>query len=326
MVKQRLKSLGLEFNARIDLGLFADLFDRRLSGEKIRVRRGMELSFRHPATPEESRIWKSIETFAQREVADAEKLLFTQKKRLADAERALATKHTKTAKKEVVVAQRQIARLFSKLQQLQSTDFTADTQRIFPFDWAPVIISRAGERVIVPMRYHLRPPGMKPDFDRKYPGCYNARRDSLNGFWKNQFGQNHGIIVLTSFFENVNRHDLEKRPLGAGEKEENVVIQFKPRGFDEMVIPIIWDHSPGHAPGQIPGHIDDPAFDSFALITDEPPPEVLATGHDRCPIFLKPSNIDAWLNPAGKSDAQLFALLDDKEKPFYEHAIDLAAG
>ena len=37
---------------------------------------------------------------------------------------------------------------------------------------------------------------------------------------------------------------------------------------------------------------------SFAAITDDPPPEVAATGHDRMIINLKPENVDAWLTPA----------------------------
>jgi putative SOS response-associated peptidase YedK len=57
------------------------------------------------------------------------------------------------------------------------------------------------------------------------------------------------------------------------------------------------------------------------LITDDPPPEVAATGHDRCPIFLKERHIDAWLNPRGKSDQELFSLLDDRERPYYAHRI-----
>lgn len=56
---------------------------------------------------------------------------------------------------------------------------------------------------------------------------------------------------------------------------------------------------------------------SFAAITDEPPPEVRAAGHDRCPIPIKPENIDAWL--AGGGLAWMQAILDDRERPYYEH-------
>ncbi len=58
---------------------------------------------------------------------------------------------------------------------------------------------------------------------------------------------------------------------------------------------------------------------SFAAITDEPPPEVAAAGHDRCIIPIKPENIDAWLNPDQRNLAAQYSILDDRERPYYEH-------
>ena len=54
-------------------------------------------------------------------------------------------------------------------------------------------------------------------------------------------------------------------------------------------------------------------------ITDEPPAEVAAAGHDRCIIPIKPENIDAWLNPDPTNLAASYAILDDRERPYYEH-------
>jgi putative SOS response-associated peptidase YedK len=153
---------------------------------------------------------------------------------------------------------------------------------------------------------------MKEDFDRKYPGCYNARRDSLTGFWRKEFGHKHGVLVIRGFFENVKKHDYEGRKLKPGEKEENMVLEFRPQGHEYMYVPCIWDEWKGP---------EGERLRSFALITDEPPPEIAATGHDRCPIFLKEENIDAWLDPAGKTDAELFAILDDRERPVYRHEV-----
>lgn len=36
---------------------------------------------------------------------------------------------------------------------------------------------------------------------------------------------------------------------------------------------------------------------SFAAITDEPPPEVQATCHDRCFVPIKPEHVDHWPSP-----------------------------
>jgi putative SOS response-associated peptidase YedK len=60
---------------------------------------------------------------------------------------------------------------------------------------------------------------------------------------------------------------------------------------------------------------------SFAAITDEPPAEVAAAGHDRCIIPIKPENIDAWLNPDLARRAALYAILDDRQRPYYGHRL-----
>jgi len=57
---------------------------------------------------------------------------------------------------------------------------------------------------------------------------------------------------------------------------------------------------------------------SFAAITDEPPPEVAAAGHDRCIVPIKAEHLDAWLDPKGDIRA-MYAILDDRERPYYEH-------
>ncbi|TXI24196.1 MAG: hypothetical protein E6Q67_02975 [Roseateles sp.] len=58
---------------------------------------------------------------------------------------------------------------------------------------------------------------------------------------------------------------------------------------------------------------------SFAVIKDEPPPEVSAAGHDRSVVPIKASAIDAWLRPGRGDLAARCAILDDRERPYYEH-------
>ena len=60
---------------------------------------------------------------------------------------------------------------------------------------------------------------------------------------------------------------------------------------------------------------------SFAAITDEPPPEVAAAGHDRCIVPIKPENVDAWLQPDASNLQALYAILDDRARPYYEHRL-----
>jgi hypothetical protein len=56
-------------------------------------------------------------------------------------------------------------------------------------------------------------------------------------------------------------------------------------------------------------------------ITDEPPPEVGAAGHDRCIIPIKPESVDAWLSPQGHRVADHYAILDERARPYYEHRL-----
>jgi len=93
---------------------------------------------------------------------------------------------------------------------------------------------------------------------------------------------------------------------------ENLILEFKPQSSEPMLAACLW--SRWSAPGE-------PELLSFAAITDEPPPEVAAAGHDRCVIPIKPEHIDAWLNPDPKNLKALYAVLDDRERPYYEHRL-----
>jgi hypothetical protein len=140
----------------------------------------------------------------------------------------------------------------------------------------------------------------------------NARRDNLEGFWRSEFGHTHGLVAMDAFFENVNRHRAEGRELGAGEEVENLILEFRPQSSEPMLAACLW--SRWSAPGE-------PDLLSFAAITDDPPPEVAAAGHDRCVIPIKPAHIDAWLNPDPVNLKALYANLDDRERPYSEHRL-----
>ena len=49
------------------------------------------------------------------------------------------------------------------------------------------------------MRYHCRPEGMPAASDvtkeGRISGKYNARRDNLTRFWRNQFGHTHALML-----------------------------------------------------------------------------------------------------------------------------------
>ena len=238
--------------------------------------------------------------------------LFKQKTRLAEAERKLAEKPTKTAAEDARKATKQIEDRLRWLADLRRTEPQADDSRIFPDWFAPVMVVEDGQRQVKPMRYHCLPAGSPGSYDEQFPGTFNARRDSLGKFWRRVFGVTHGVALWSGFFENVPRHRAEGRELRAGERSENVRLEFRPDNGEQMLVACLW--SRWTAPGQ-------PDLLSFAAVTDEPPPEVAAAGHDRCIIPIKPQHVEAWLNPDPKNLEAMQAILDDRERPYYEHRL-----
>jgi len=297
------------YGADIDFEAFVRLYFDRRTNATIKIAKAMDAAFSEPAGEAERRIKTLIDDHDRQRTVKLEQELFKQRKRLADAERTLQAKSTKAAVDSRRIAGDKIAWVLGKLSDLRRAELNDEDSRIFPAWYAPVLVVENGRRVVKPMRYQCRPAGKPAFYDAKFPGTYNARRDSLGGFWKEQFGVSHGLVVANAFFENVSRHRLEQRELATGEREENVVLEFRPRPTQDMLVACLW--SRWRAPGQ-------PDLLSFAAITDDPPAEVAAAGHDRCIIPIKPANVDAWLNPAGDL-AAMQAILDDRERPYYEH-------
>jgi putative SOS response-associated peptidase YedK len=56
---------------------------------------------------------------------------------------------------------------------------------------------------------------------------------------------------------------------------------------------------------------------SFAIITDDPPPEIAAAGHDRCPVAIKAEHIDAWLNPDPRNLEAVDVILDARPSVYF---------
>lgn len=301
------------FGAKIDIADFVRLYTARMNDKTIRIGKAMDAAFAHPKTSDERAIKALIDEYETSQAAKLEQELFKQKKRLADAQRVLKAKPTKKAQEDQRIATQKIDWALGKLNDLRRTEPKDKDSRIFPGWYAPVMIREGGDKVLKPMRYQCRLAGKPAFYDTKYPGTYNARRDNLEGFWKNQFGHAHGIMVVNSFYENVSLHKMQHRDLAPGEKEQNVVLQFKPSPRHEMLVACLWSHWKGKD--------GEPDLLSFAAITDEPPAEVAAAGHDRCIIPIKPENVDAWLDPDPKRISDLYAILDNRQRPYYEHAM-----
>lgn len=241
-----------------------------------------------------------------------EQEIFKQRTRLADAERTLQSKATKAAAESKRIATAKIEASLRRLEDINRTEPEPRDSRIFPGTYAPVLVMENGMYVVKPMRYQCRVAGKPANYDVKYPGTYNARRDNLEGFWKPCFGYTHGVMLVDVFYENVKKAKYENTLLETHARDENVVLEFRPSNDQLMHVACLW--SRWTAPGQSD-------LLSFAAITDEPPPEVEATGHDRCIVPIKVDNIEAWLNPSQSNLNAMYDILDDRDRPYYEHRL-----
>ena len=300
------------YGARIDMATYAELFWGRLESDRIKIPKAVEQGFAVPQNDQERNIQEAIDRFKLQQASQLEQELFKQRKRLADAQRSLLAKPTKAATEAQRISTNKIGWVMSKLADLRRTELAGQDSRIYPGYYAPVIVFENGERVVKPMRYQCRPAGKPVAYDNKYPGTYNARRDNLEGFWKGQFGYTHGVMVVNAFYEHVSRPVANAGLAGASEPTENVILEFRPRPEQSMLVACLWSHWKGQG---------EPDLYSFAAITDEPPSEIAAAGHDRCVIPLKPESLDGWLRPDPKNLAALYAILDDRERPYYEHRL-----
>lgn len=296
------KSYVRHFGAVLTIDQYVQRFWEQVGDDWVKkMAKAFRAWFDDPQDEEQARIRDAIADWERREITKLEQELFALAQRLAGAERTLQTRETKKALDDKRIATNKIAQAKTRLADLKRSEPKDKDARIFPGSIAPVIVWEGGRRVIKFMRYQCRPTGKPAFYDREYPGTYNARRDNLEGFWKGQFGHSHGLMIVDTFYENVE-----------GPDGKNQILQFTPRTGEPMLVACLWSHwtdPKGNEPDLL----------SFAAITDNPEPEVAAAGHDRTIINIKPEHVDAWLQPNAKDLKALYAIFDDKRHPFYEH-------
>jgi len=238
--------------------------------------------------------------------------------------------------------------LFDKASAADPKTFPPLQDRIFPGNFAPVIYQSQSDRRIELMRYGtFLPESMRA---KRYTN-YNARLDNINSpFWQDAYLRGHGMLVVNGFFEWVQVADL----LSAGEvsvaevekyfaaqtakrraklesagkpfresaaekkdlKERKIVIQFTPNNDSAMLVPVIFNRS---AEGETKN------FGGFAIVTGDPPEDVLAAGHDRCPLVLGDNSLDPWLLPDLGSAKSLPDLLLKHDRPRFYHRLEPAS-
>jgi putative SOS response-associated peptidase YedK len=303
-VVQVVRKLYRQLGIRLDFAEAERLFLRRLDEPLLNISRGFEANFDEPQSEEGRRIKQAIDRHRAHLATKTERDLFSQKTRLVGAQRSLQEKETKKAREDERIATNKIASLSAKLADLHRMEPMPADNRIFPMVHAGVIVRQDGDNLLTPMRYFCRPAGKPAFYDKKFPGLYNARRDNLEKFWGDQFAHHHAVMVVESFYENVQRDG------------KNVVLQFTPQPAQTMFIACLWSHWVD---------TNEPDVRGFAAITDDPPADVAAAGHDRCIINLRPEHIEAWLTPEGRSVSELQNILSDRAVSLFQHVVEQAA-
>lgn len=304
-----------EFGGELSIRRYAALFwQKNADGGWQKIPKAMRASVLHPRNEAEMELAKLVAEGDRTRADQLRKEITEQAERLAFAQVVLdSPRPTKKAANEARIATNKVQAAQRALQALERKTVEPSDARIYPGSYAPVLIAHEGRRILVPMRYQCRMPGWTEAVERKYPGSYNARRDRLEASWGRLFGHQHGVIVAEAVYESVWRHAAEGRELAPGEAPENVVLEFRPEPRQHMMIACLWSCTKGHS-----GEQD---LYSFAAITDDPPPEVAAAGHDRFVIQIKPENLDAWLQPDPTNLSAQYAILDDRPRPYYEHRL-----
>lgn len=274
----------MRFAAGLDYDSLLRIYADRLQDTTIQIPSALDQWWiENSRNSEEKKLAKLVREFHEKSLDKFREEIGVLENVISELEAKQQKKPTKTAEKSLGAKLRKRETLQGKIAAIKEGKTSG---RIFPMQFAPLIIESDGERRIILARYQV-----DDNFE-----SFNARRDSLQkkATWKPLFGKSHGLFVFTKFYEWVERGN------------EKVMISFSPRGYEVMWAPAMYKH---HSAG----------LDTFAMITDEPPPEVLAAGHDRCPVFLNEESVGNWLNPQGMKAIEVDALLDQKVKTFFEY-------
>lgn len=294
------KAYVRKYGAHINIHEYVKIANRDLkkAREAWKVPLGVVRAFDDGESPGEREVAAAFERGLAAQIREEQTEIDALRRRLEQAESKLAgPKPTKKAADDKRIATNKIKQSERRIADLQRLDLLPSDSRMWPGSFVPVMIVRDGKREVTPMRYRCRPYYVKETFDADRPNAYNARMDSLEGFWRPLFGRQHAVVLINSFYESVDRD---------GKATE---IQFTPDDGEPMIVACLWSEW---------GEGDD-RLQSFAIITDEPAPEVKAAGHDRLIVRIRPEDVDAWLNPDPNNLQALYDIFDRRPRPYYEH-------
>jgi putative SOS response-associated peptidase YedK len=294
MIESSVRELALRYQARVDWSAFEGLYEIQERSGKLKLLKGLESFVYGASSARMAGMRERLDRLQSAQISALRAELSVQDERLIRARIKLEGKETKTLLNELRIAQNKVTQIQERIDEWERQP--PHPERIFPGVFAPLLVAHEGQRWIRPFRYQLRPSGEAESFDRKFNGTYNVRRDRLNEvrWWRNLYGKKHGLLVMRRFYEHVE---------GAGGR--SMILEFREEPEQDLLVPCLYDRN---EEGQYP-------LDSFGLITDDPNPEVLAAGHDRTPIVIRPDAIDEWLDTRTFGGADTFDRVLAQKQP-----------
>jgi len=194
----------------------------------------------------------------------------------------------------------ELSKLARRLKAQYSDSLPQPAERILPYSLAPVVVQEKGERVLKLMSFSLVPSW---SLERKAKfATHNARLSTVDErtgqvvpihqkpTWKRPFSAQRCIVPMTGFIE----------PIYNGQWAGNMVHFHSAQG-DLFFAAGIYDVWTSKTDGEI--------VESFAVLTDDPIPFVKSIGHERSPVFIFETAVDAWLAPGEQAPERLLEIL-----------------
>lgn len=300
MVEANLKKIERRFNVKIDWDNLEIAYQMRDNYKSAMIPSAIDTYIiQNAETAQQKRLAKMAKAHYQTEIEKFSTKLKKYEQDVKDFEakirggsKAKNLKENLEKRRETVQWHKDKIDYYEKIQE-------KGAPRVFPNFYAPVVVKNEKTAALRLMRYQLCPKSGKELNPFKY-NLFNARKDRLldSPTWKAVFGKQHAIFPFYRFYESVE-----------GPEGQPLAIYFQPEHGDLMWAASLYEVS----------RIKEGELWSFAAITDEPPAEVLATGHDRCPVYIAEKQFDAWMNPISAHRNHLVGLLDDVEKTYFDH-------
>jgi putative SOS response-associated peptidase YedK len=300
MIEADLRELQRVFGAKIDWSSFDEAYAIRGQYSQAMIPSGLDsYIIQNAETASQKRLAKMAKEHYQQEIDKFSKKLKKYEQDVKDFELKIKNgSKAKDLKEKLEKRKATVEWHKEKIEYYEKIEETG-APRVFPNFYAPVIIQSGKDHLIKLMRYHLCPKNGKELNAFQY-NLFNARRDKLleSRTWKPVFGKQHAIFPFYRFYESVE-----------GKNGEAKIIYFQPKDENIMWAASIYEEA----------KISAGSLLSFAAVTDEPPPEVAAAGHDRCPVFLSKEHFENWLDPKNISKEDLVKLLRSVVPTVFKH-------